>query len=265
MTLESDFNLTPVVACEIEFTLHGSHDRDLSCFWREVTDRCEQGGIAIFKIEKERGHEQHEVALAPASAEKAAADCIRLKEILSEMAVVHGMRADFSAKPFPPSTLPPQAGGEKNSEPGSGLHVHVHLADSEGNNVFYKDDARISDALKYSLGGLLHWMIPHMPIFAPTAESYLRFQYAGDHTPTTVSWGANNRTCALRLPDALPGHKHIEHRVAGADAGPEKVIAAILEAMHWGILNKAEPGPQIYGDAKLEMYGLPSLLSSRTL
>lgn len=244
--LQSDFGLTPVVACEIEFTLHGSAGRDLAPFWQDMRGRCERAGIGIFKIEKERGDEQHEVALMPADADKSAQDCIRLKELLTKAAIPHGMKADFAAKPHA-------------DQPGNGLHVHVHLADNSGKNVFYKDDAIISDALKFSIGGLLAKMKDDMPIFAPTPQSYARFEQAGDHTPTTVSWGANNRTCAIRLPDARPELKHIEHRVAGADADPAKVIEAILEAMHFGLKNKCEPGTQIYGDAKLAMYKLPKL------
>lgn len=241
-----DFGLTSVIACEIEFTLHGSAGRDLLPFWQEVRERCERSNIGIFKIEKERGHEQHEVALLPADAEKAAQDVTRLKNILSKVAILHELKADFAAKPFA-------------DQPGNGLHVHVHLADHSGKNVFYKDDHTISDALKYAIGGLLAWLPASMAVFAPTPESYLRFTHAGDHTPTTVSWGANNRTVAVRLPDALPAQKHIEHRVAGADADPAKVIDAIVGAIHWGLVNKADPGTQIYGDAKLEMYRLPKL------
>lgn len=178
---------------------------------------------------------------------KAVQDALGLKDIVGKAATLNGMKADFSAKPF-------------TNQPGNGLHVHVHLADADGQNVFYKDDATMSDALKFSIGGLLHWMPEHMKIFVPTEESRMRFQYAGDHTPTTVSWGANNRTCAIRLPDNHSHTKHIEHRVSGADADPKAVIEAILEAIHWGLTNKADPGAQIHGDAKLDMYKLPKLV-----
>lgn len=244
--LESDFGFSPIVACEIEFTLHGSDQRDLAAFWREVTDRAERDDIGIFKIEKERGLEQHEISLNPARAEKATEDIVRIKDIIAKAATLNGMKADFSAKPF-------------TNQPGNGLHVHVHLEDYTGRNVFYKDDVMISDALKYSIGGLLYWLPTHMTVFAPKPESYDRFHYAGAHTPTTVSWGANNRTVAVRLPDARPHNKHIEHRVPGADADPKQTIELILDAMCWGIANKADPGEQIYGDANLEMYHLPRL------
>ncbi len=94
-----------------------------------------------------------------------------------------------------------------------------------------------------------------MAIFAPSPESYARF-VAGSNAPLTVSWGANNRTTAIRLPDSAHDNKRIEHRVAGADADPEHVIAAILKGLYSGLKNRVDPGPQIYGDASLPMYGL---------
>lgn len=237
----------PVVACEIEFYLAGSSARNLEVFWREVYNICDQKKIPVFKIEKERGHEQHEVALGPvADAKKAAEDCAALKAVISEIAINHGMHADFCAKPF-------------SDQPGSGLHIHVHLEDKTGKNLFFKNDEKMSDELRFAIGGLLAHMKNDMKIFAPAAESQKRF-VAGSNAPFTVSWGANNRTVALRLPEAAQDNKRIEHRVAGADADPQAVIDAVLAAMFDGIEKKIEPPAQIYGDAALEMYGLEKLV-----
>jgi glutamine synthetase len=98
-----------------------------------------------------------------------------------------------------------------------------------------------------------------MCVFAPSEASYARF-VKGSNAPTTASWGANNRTVAIRLPDKPHSHKHIEHRMAGADAAPEAVIAVILAAIHDGLSRRIVPAsPQIYGDASLEMYQLPKV------
>ena len=236
----------PVIATEIEFYLFGSEDRDLNDFWAEVREACERSGITIFNMEKERGREQHEVSLAPTrDIPKIISDTERLKTILGEAASAHKMRADFSAKPVA-------------DDHGNGLHVHVHLEDEQGKNLYSKKDEAMSDALAHSIAGLLATMQENMPIFAPTAESRKRF-VAGSNAPTTLSWGANNRTCAIRLPDKPWDHKHIEHRVSGADADVAAVIRAILAGIDHGITNKLTPPPQIYGDASLPIYGLPQL------
>lgn len=226
--LKADFDLTPVTAAELEFYYSG----DVGVFQEKT---C----ASVLKFEKERGINQYEVAFAPATPEKTAADLVAFKESAQQLG------ADFSAKPF-------------TDQPGSGLHIHVHLQDANGKNVFHKNDDAISDPLKYAIGGLLAALPKSMPIFAPNPESRARFQ-PGGNAPTTVSWGANNRTVAIRLPDKPHDNKHIEHRVAGADADPHAVIAAILEAIHDGLTRKLDPGTQIYGDASLEMYKLPKL------
>lgn len=244
--LQADFGLTPVVACEIEFYLYDKTPQALELFWQELMAACKAHAISVFNYEQEKGEGQFEVALGIAPAAKAATDCKALKELITLIAERHAMCADFSAKPSP-------------DQPGSGLHVHVHLEDESGKNVFYKDDECMSDALRYSLGGLLAELPRSMAIFAPTEDSKKRF-VGKTNAPTTISWGANNRTTALRLPDSAKDNKRIEHRVAGSDADPAAVIAVILEAMCDGLRHKTDPGPQIYGDAADAQYGLRKLL-----
>ncbi|MDX1975129.1 MAG: hypothetical protein SFT92_05585 [Rickettsiales bacterium] len=244
--LKADFGLTPIIACELEFYLQGaSQCATLDKFWTDVPRVCESLSAPLFKHEKETGQEQFEIALRPALALKAAADILATKDILSMFAKHHDMVANFGAKPFA-------------DEPGSGLHVHVHLQDSSGKNLFYKDDERMSDPLRFSIAGLLAALPRTMSVFAPSEASYARF-VGKTNAPTTISWGANNRTTAIRLPDAAHDKKRIEHRVAGADAYPISVIAAMLQAMHEGLTQRQEPPAQIYGDASLEQYQLPSL------
>jgi len=234
-----DFSLKPVVAAEIECYITGGVPDEK--FWDALEG-------FVLRWEQERGTGQYE-AVMPMYRDMAEAvqQMNGLKAVLAQQAESHGLKADFGAKPFA-------------DQPGSGLHIHVHLEDASGHNVFFKKDEEISAPLKHSIGGLLATMQQYMPVFAPSAESMARFA-PGGNAPTTISWGANNRTVAVRLPDAGAPLRHIEHRVAGADADPEAVIAAILMGMHYGLQNKCDPGPQVYGDASLPMYNLPKLVS----
>jgi glutamine synthetase len=234
----SDFGLHPVVASEIEFYLFGSQLRDLSQFREGVKAECLASGIQIYNIEKERGCEQHEISLCPdRDIEKMVRDTNSLKVIITNTASKYDMQADFSAKPLA-------------DDFGSGLHIHTHLENRQEKNQFFKNDARISDTLAHALGGLLLWLPATMPLFAPHEESYRRF-VPGSNVPLTVSWGANNRTVALRLPDAAHDNKRIEHRASGADADVGMAVQAILSAIHYGIKNKCQPDEQFYGDATL--------------
>ncbi|MGE0754387.1 MAG: hypothetical protein AB7L92_04425 [Alphaproteobacteria bacterium] len=238
--IRDDFQLAPLVAAELEFVLHGAPD-DLSC--SALHEIIQQAGLSPHKVEKEQGRQQYEVALLGMHPAWTCRNIVALKSLLQEYAAARGMQADFSAKPFA-------------DQPGNGMHIHIDLINRELKSAFFKQDAVISDALKHSIGGLLHWMLPSMPVFAPHEESYARF--VGQHNaPTNVSWGANNRTVALRLPDAPEGLRHIEHRVAGSDTDPGQVIALILAAIHDGLGSKYALPEQVYGDAALEQYALP--------
>jgi len=86
-----------------------------------------------------------------------------------------------------------------------------------------------------------------MAIFAPNANSYRRFR-ANSYAPVAPTWGVNNRTVSLRVPAGPAGGRHIEHRVAGADANPYLALAALLAGVHHGLTNKIDPGPPVVGD-----------------
>ena len=245
-----DFSLTPITASEIEFYLIGADASSaLGEVWRDIANKCADAGIEIYKTDRESGFEQFEVALKPGNPVKTAIDTQILKNIITSVAYAHSMEANFLAKSFA-------------DQPGSGLHINLHLTDSQGKNIFYKSDAAISLELKHSIGGLLAWLNPCVAVFAPDSDSFARFAEKSN-APLTVSWGGNNRTVAIRLPDTEHDNKRIEHRVAGCDADPELVIAVILAAIHYGLKNKCDPGAPIFGDASLPMYHLPRIISTR--
>jgi glutamine synthetase len=50
------------------------------------------------------------------------------------------------------------------------------------------------------------------------------------------------------VPTGGPETRHLEHRVAGADANPYLAIAAVLAGMHKGIVDRLDPGPAIEGN-----------------
>ena len=75
------------------------------------------------------------------------------------------------------------------------------------------------------------------PMYAPTVNSYKRL-VEGAWAPTTLTWGVDNRTTAIR---ALPGSDtstRMELRVVGADANPYLAMAAALASGLYGIKNK---------------------------
>ncbi len=215
-----------------------------------ISEFCHKASIPLASVEAERGPDQFEIALHPTDdIERLINDTARFKILLAECFTSHGALADFSAKPLPAS-------------PGSGLHMHVHLEDAKG-NVFFREGEKFSPLLLHAVGGLLDLMNPCMPIFAPWEISYERFT-AQSNAPTTVSWGTNNRTVAVRLPTKPASDKHLEHRVAGSDADTGDVIAAILAGIHYGLAHHCQPSEPVYGDAALAQYNCKALAKSLT-
>ena len=127
------------------------------------------------------------------------------------------------------------------------MHLHASLADRDGRNVFADDDPAGSPLLRHAIGGLRETMADGMAVFAPHANSYRRFR-AMSYAPVAANWGVNNRTVSLRVPAGPPPSRHVEHRVAGADANPYLVAAVVLAAMLRGLERSIDPGPPIEGN-----------------
>lgn len=165
---------------------------------------------------------------------KACDEGIMLKRLIKATADKHGLVATFMAKPYAEWS-------------GSGMHIHVSLADEAGKNLFAASNPADNPLLLNALGGLKASMAEAMLIFAPNANSYRRFR-RNSYAPVSASWGVNNRTVSLRIPAGAPETCHIEHRPAGADANPYLVMAAILAGMHYGITEKLDPGSPVTGN-----------------
>lgn len=216
-----------------------------------IQSLCDQHQIALASINKESGRDQYEVALLPSyDLPKLVQDTQRFKQLMQEVWTKKGVKADFAAKPL-------------QSEPGSGLHIHINAEDEIGNNLFYAEATEFAPDLLYAIGGLLKDMNASMPIFAPYPESHLRFTAKNTlcnvNAPTTLSWGKNNRSVAIRLPSKSLKNRHIEHRVAGSDADVKKVIDCIIKSIEKGIEQQIMPPPPVYGNASHPQYQLPLL------
>jgi glutamine synthetase len=94
-------------------------------------------------------------------------------------------------------------------------------------------------------------------LFAPHANSYARL-VPDAHAPTTICWGYENRTAAIRIPAGSPSARRIEHRVAGGDVNPYLMLAVILGAALNGIEDAVDPPSPITGNA-YAVEGLPQI------
>jgi glutamine synthetase len=84
-------------------------------------------------------------------------------------------------------------------------------------------------------------------MYAPNINSYKRFA-DGSFAPTTIAWGEDNRTCAVRLVGHGAGAR-MENRVPGGDVNPYLGIAAMLAGGLHGIEKGLPLEPPLEGNA----------------
>ncbi|PTM96198.1 glutamine synthetase family protein [Mycoplana dimorpha] len=209
---------------------------DFGQFFSDVYAECERQNVPADSAVAENGIGQFEINLVHSDDPlKAADDALFFKRIIKGVARKHGFAATFMAKPY-------------GLRSGSGMHVHFSLVDEAGRNVFDDGTEQGSDILRHAVAGLTRGMAETTLLFAPHYNSYRRLR-PDTHAPTSITWGYENRTAAIRIPGGNPAARRIEHRVAGADANPYLVMAGILGAALMGIRNKWEPPPPVVGSA----------------
>ena len=178
-------------------------------------------------------------------------DCLRtadkhafFKFMVKSIAEKHGLRATFMPKPFMHLT-------------GNGCHFHTSIWDKSGRkNQFLDPKGELGNSrLAYQfLGGILHNAQALCSIFNPTVNSYMRINAprtlsGATWSPNAVTYGGNNRTHMVRIPD--PGR--FELRLMDGAVNPYLGAAAVLTAGLDGIANKRDPGKRL----DIDMYAEP--------
>ncbi|NIR29427.1 MAG: glutamine synthetase [Gammaproteobacteria bacterium] len=210
-----------------------------SGFFDDVEAACLAQRVPATVTTSEFAPAQYEINLRHMEPPITSADhCALLRNIVKTIAKQHGMEATFLSKPFPDET-------------GNGMHVHLSLLEESGRNVFDDGTANGSELLRHAVGGLQATMAEGMALFAPNINAYRRFG-PNLFVPVTKSWGFNNRSVAFRIPGGPGKDRRIEHRVAGAEANPYLVLAAVLAGAHHGIVDRLDPGPPSTGNAGAE-------------
>ena len=209
--------------------------RELDPFFNQLQANCKLQEIPVGTTISEFSTGQFEVNLHHVDDPLLAADhAILLRRAVRETAKSFGLGATFMAKPFMETA-------------GSGMHIHISLQDSDGNNLFNADEndaTGFNTNLQYAVGGLAETMAEGMAIFCPNANSYRRFQ-PGFFAPITPNWGPNHRNLSIRIPLSDNKNIRIEHRASGADANPYLVMACVLAGIHYGLINKITPPAMI--------------------
>jgi glutamine synthetase len=202
-------------------------------------------GVELAAVHTEAGPGLFELNLAARRGLRAADDAAYVKLAVKEVASTLGLTASFLAKTAP-------------GEEGSSGHVHLSCW-SDGENAFTSDDVA---------GPAVAGILCHLPaaslLLNPTINSYKRL-VPGWFAPINVSWGLENRSCALRvIRGADPARARIECRRPGADANPYLALAVLVVAAADGIRQGADPPDPVEGDAyaRDDLPELPGSLES---
>jgi glutamine synthetase len=156
------------------------------------------------------------------------------KYMVKAIAEQHGLRATFMPKPFLDLT-------------GSGCHAHVSLWQGE-TNLFADGSGELGlSPLGYNfIGGIMTHAEALCALTNPTVNSYKRINApvttsGATWSPNTVTYGGNNRTHMIRIPDA----GRFELRLADGATNPYLLQAGLLAAGLEGITERRDPGPRL--------------------
>ncbi|HMO61820.1 MAG TPA: glutamine synthetase family protein [Ferruginibacter sp.] len=195
-------------------------------FFYDIYHSLKKFDIPLEGLHTETGPGVYEAAITYSDIIEAADRAVLFKSSVKQIAKQHGIIATFMAK-------------FTESLPGCSGHVHQSLWDAAGNqNLFYtaKSKTGISTLMESYMAGLLHCMPHILPMYAPTVNSYKRL-VEGAWAPTTLTWGIDNRTTALRALPGSPTATRLETRVVGSDCNPYLAMAACLASGLYGIKN----------------------------
>lgn len=207
-----------------------------SALVHDLLDQLEAFRVPVEGFHTETGPGVFEAALRYSDALEAADRGALFKTAVKEICHRHEVMATFMAKP-------------ENGLPGCSGHTHISLW-KDGKNEFFdaKAEHTMSDTCRHFIAGQLALMPEFCAMMAPNVNSYRRL-LDGNWAPGSVSWGIDNRTCALRYIPGSPASTRVEHRLPAADVNPYIGTAACLGAGLWGIENKLELPPMLKGNA----------------
>jgi len=195
-----------------------------SDFYYDLFNLLKAFDVPLEGLHTETGPGVYEAAIRHDQVLNAADKAVLFKNAVKEIAANHGILASFMAK-------------WNENLPGCSGHIHQSLWDKKnGKNLFYSagDENNMNDLLKHYLAGQLH-CLPHiLPMYAPTINSYKRL-VEGAWAPTTVTWGLDNRTTAIRILHPSEKYTRLETRIPGSDSNPYLAMAAALASGLYGI------------------------------
>jgi glutamine synthetase len=209
------------------------HPTRLAALIDRVRVTAHATGLPLEGIKTEAGPGQLEVTFRHGEPMNSA-DRHAVFKLLAHHAAEHtGMALTFMAKPF-------------TGRDGNSAHLHLSLTDNYARSVLVDGHGQLTDLGRHATAGCLATLDQLAVLMLPNVNSFKRLHTDTEplFAPTTMSWGYDNRTCALRVLGAGESGR-LECRIPGGDAQPHLAAAALIAAVVHGIEQKlpltAEP------------------------
>jgi len=225
-------NLTPVNQYNVDYSLLGT--ARVEPLLRRIRNSMAGAGMTVESAKGECNLGQQEIVFRYAEAVRACDGHVVYKNGAKEIAAQEGYALSFMAK--------------YDEREGNSCHIHCSFRGADDSMVLAAaTDDGLSPLGRSFIAGQLAYLREITLLLAPNINSYKRF-VEGSFAPTALSWGRDNRTCALRLVGHGPSLR-LENRVPGGDVNPYLATAAIIAAGLAGIEQQLELEPACTGNA----------------
>jgi len=225
-------DLVPANQYNVDYSILGTSR--VEPLLRRIRNGMAGAGMYVESAKGECNLGQHEIAFRYAPVVGTCDNHSIYKTGAKEIAAQDGMSLTFMAKP--------------NAREGNSCHIHLSVRDSDQNPVLAGDrEHGLSAVGEHFLAGQLAALRELTLCYAPNINSYKRY-VPGSFAPTSVRWGIDNRTCALRL----VGHGNSlrpENRTPGGDVNPYLAVAAMIAAGLDGVDRELPLEPAYAGNA----------------
>ncbi|MEO6712108.1 MAG: glutamine synthetase family protein [Mycobacteriales bacterium] len=223
-------DLQPANQYNVDYSLLGT--ARVEPLLRRIRNDMQAAGLRCESAKGECNFGQHEIAFRYDEALRTADNHSVYKNGAKEIAAQEGCSLTFMSK--------------FDAREGNSCHIHLSVRGADDAPVM-ADGHGFSPLFDSWLAGQLACLRELSLFLAPNINSYKRFA-EGSFAPTSVAWGRDNRTCALRV----VGHGQalrIENRVPGGDVNPYLAIAAGIAAGLYGLDNELAPEEEFTGNA----------------
>ncbi|GAA4691626.1 glutamine synthetase family protein [Nocardioides nanhaiensis] len=201
---------------------------------RAIRNHMYAAGLDVEGAKGECNLGQHEIGFLYAEALTSADNHAVYKNAAKEIAAQQGKAITFMAK--------------YDQREGSSCHIHLSLRGTDGSLVFWDEEKGERSALyDHFVAGVLATAADFTLLYAPNINSYKRYA-DGSFAPTTIGWGLDNRTCAVRLVGRGPSAR-MENRLPGADVNPYLALAAMIAGGLHGIEQELPLEDELVGNA----------------